>query len=104
MCANILSSFSKTPKHKSFHYGPRYFNAEKDELDKRVKMAKLAGDTDDSDHIRRKISFSDKFRDSVFDRAFSARIRHQKMMSRIRFLVVLNILLIMVLVVFFKLI
>lgn len=40
-------SFNKTPKHQRFNYIPRYYDADKEDLDERVRLAKgEAGDAD----------------------------------------------------------
>ena len=37
-----LFSFFKKPRHQKFEYKPRYWNPEKEDLDKRVELAKRA--------------------------------------------------------------
>lgn len=52
--------FFKTPRHKQFNYQPRYWDPEKEELEKRVAAAKQEMDADKDytkEAIRERIDF-----------------------------------------------
>jgi len=103
---------SKVPKNKSFSFTPRYYNPEKDELEKRVKLAMLEAKQDkeakiiDEERgrfsIREQHKMADKFNDVSINRSSMQRIQHQKNVANVRFIVILNILLIIVLYIFIK--
>lgn len=94
---------SKLPNHRSFAYKPRYFNADKEELQKRVDDAVKASNSEYELSIRRKHKISEEFHRQVTNKSTIARVQHQKSISNIRFVIILNILLIIAIYVAFKL-
>ena len=57
-------SFSKINKNRQFHYTPMYYDAEKEDLDKRVHMAKVKYGIEEGDEsIKREIRMRDQFKE-----------------------------------------
>ena len=58
-----LMSFFKRPKHQRFEYNPRYYDPKKEDLEKRLRLARKAKDGD-PDAIKERIStgFRKKYR------------------------------------------
>lgn len=82
-------SFSKINRNRQFHYSPMYYNPEKEELDKRVQMAKVKyGIEEGDDAIKREIRMRDQFKESK-----SALDSMKKWNSTFRMLVILGLLL-----------
>lgn len=94
----------KVPKPKQFEYRPRYYDPVKEELEQRVEEAKSRGASVQRMHsFRRQLELREKFRESTSDRLFFARVAHQRNMSRLRLLLIVNILLIVVIYAIYKL-
>lgn len=94
---------SKLPNHRSFAYKPRYFNPEKEELQQRVDSAIKANKDESAFSIKQKHKISESFHRQVTNKNTIGRVQHQKSISNIRFLIILNILLIIAIYVVFKL-
>ena len=92
---------SKIPDHRKYEMLPRYWDREKEELDKRVKAA-VAESKSDYEEEHRRIRFSDSFYEASISRKSYGRVQHQKNMQTVRFLVILSILLITSLYIFVK--
>jgi flagellar biosynthesis/type III secretory pathway M-ring protein FliF/YscJ len=100
----MIRPMFRVPKHRIFDFKTRYYNAEKEAFEERVIKAGAEGkEGRDEKHIRRNIKFSDRFNHTIEDKRFSAKIEHQKTMSRVRFLIILQILLIIVIFIIYKL-
>ncbi len=93
---------------KRFNIEPRYHNPEKEDLERRIAMAKAQRKRDieegleiqESDEtleerVKMKFRMEERFYDSVMDRDSFARIQHQKNKSNVRLLIILNILIIL---------
>ncbi len=82
-----LFSFFKTPRHQKFEYKPRYWNPEKEDLDKRIEMAKR--ENNDPNAMKSRISHG-------FRRSYNSSSRKKSNASKkstIRLLVIIGILL-----------
>lgn len=93
-------SLSRVPQHKKFSLEPRYYDAEKEELESRVKLS--TADAARADKLRREFRISGRFQDARYERSTYKRVQHQKNMATVRFLIILNLLLIIVLYIFVK--
>lgn len=93
---------SRIPNHRKFEFAARYYDAEKEDLDKRVKAAMAESKNLKKEDIERRIRFSDSFNDVSMSRKSYSRIQHQKNMATVRFLIILSILLILSLYIFVK--
>lgn len=81
-------SFSKINRNRQFHYTPMYYDAEKEDLDKRVEMAKVKYGIEEGDEsIKREIRMRDQFKDSK-----SAMDSMKKWNSSFRLLIILALL------------
>jgi len=90
---------SRLPEHRRFQYTPRYYDADKEDLERRVKMAK----TDrEKEQLEQEFRIRDKFGHVRMNRQQYSRLQHQKVMSKVRFLFILNILLLIALYIFVK--
>lgn len=102
-------------KPKRFHIEPRYHDPEKEDLERRVAMAKTQRKRDleegieieESDEtlekrVKTKYRMEERFFDSVMDRDSFARVQHQKNKSNMRLLIILNILIILTAFLVFK--
>ena len=101
----MIRSMFKLPRNKKFEFQPRYYDPEKEDLERRVRMARAQAGEDaevDEEILRKKLSFEDRLRSSAADRNFCSRIQHQKSMSRLRFFIILNILLLLSLMLVYK--
>lgn len=98
----MIRSMFKTRKPKRFDYHSLYYSAAKEDLEQRVKMA-TSGNSISEESIRRKLSFGDKFSESNTEKQFYSKLRHQKSMSRIRFLIILQVLVVIVFIALLKL-
>lgn len=100
----MIRSMFRLPKHRKFEYQPRYYDPVKEELEQRITEVKNRGASVNRMHnFRRQLAFQDKFKEATSDRLFFARMQHQKNMSRLRFLLIINILLIIVIFAIYKL-
>ncbi|CAG5079409.1 hypothetical protein [Parvicella tangerina] len=89
-------SFSKINKHRKFHYTPMYYDPEKEELDERVKMAKIKYGIEEGDEtLKRKIRMQDQFKESK-----SAMDSMKRWNSSIRLFVILGIIIYLAYIVF----
>ncbi|MCB9196058.1 MAG: hypothetical protein H6598_07515 [Flavobacteriales bacterium] len=58
-------SFTKINKNRTFHYQPMYYDPIKEDLDKRVKMAKVKyGQEEGDEELMREIRMRDQFKSS----------------------------------------
>lgn len=75
-----LPSLFKTPKHKSFNFKTRYYNAEKEAFEDRIRMARSEGNavSDDAeaakDRIRQKFQGKRKIKNMPDNRSRILRI------------------------------
>lgn len=92
----------RTSKNKKYNYKPLYYNKEKEDFERRVRLAAIKNDTDFKS-MERMVRLSDKFQDNQADHHFFRKVRHQKNMARLRFLIIINILLIIVIFAAWKL-
>jgi uncharacterized membrane protein len=100
----MIRPMFKVPKHRIFDFKAWYYDAEKEAFEERVKKARAEGkEGSHENYLRRKIKFSDRLNGAIDDKRFSAKIQHQKTMSRIRFLIILQILLILVVLLIYNL-
>lgn len=82
-------SFSKINKHRQFHYTPMYYSPEKEDLDKRVQMAKVKyGMEEGEEELKREMRIRSQFKESR-----SAMDSFKKWNSSIRLVVILGIIL-----------
>lgn len=80
-------SFTKINKNRSFHYSPMYYDPDKEDLDKRVKMAKVKyGLEEGDDEIKREMRMRSNFKESK-----SAMDSYKKWNSSVRMIVILGI-------------
>lgn len=87
----------RLPKVRKYNYTPRYYDPVKEEFEQRVKQAEAK--SSGRGHLvdfKRSMRLKDQWREAQGDRQFFAKVQHQKMMSRIRFLIIVNVLLILV--------
>ncbi len=100
----MIKKMFKIPEHSRFHYVPRYYDPEKEELERRIRLAEMeAGSREEAMKKVRSIKFEDRMRTARANDRFYARIQHQKTMSRVRFFIILNILLIITIFAIYKL-
>lgn len=59
-----IFKFLHTPKPKSYQYKPRYYNAEKEDLERRLERSKSSVDPENPEAMKERISrgFKQKFR------------------------------------------
>lgn len=89
-------SFTKINKHRQFHYTPMYYDADKEDLDKRVKMAKVKHGIEEGDEdIKRELRMRSQFKDNK-----SAMDSYKKWNSSIRLIVILGIIIYLAYIVF----
>lgn len=75
-----------------------------EELEQRIKEVENRGASVNRMHsYRRQLALHDKFKEASSDRLFFSRLQHQKNMSRLRLLLIVNILLILVIFAIYKL-
>ena len=89
---NRMSLFKLPNRHKKFEYVPRYYDAEKEELNNKLRLAKK--DTDlsaEGAKIVRDIKFKAKINERWGD---YSDFKAQKMRSNIRLIVILGIVII----------
>ena len=102
-CNRMIRSMFKLKGPKRFQYAPRYFDPVKEELEHRVREAKIRGEGRLSlISMRRQAALSGKWEDASADRQFFARVQHQKNMSRLRFMLIINILFILIVFAIYK--
>lgn len=100
----MIRSMFKLPKHKKFEYQPRYYDPVKEEMEQRIAEVEGRGaSVNRMRSFKRQLEFQDKFKEATSDRLFFARMQHQRNMSRLRFLLIVNILLIIVIFAIYKL-
>jgi hypothetical protein len=99
----MIRRMFKIPSHRKFQYDPRYYDPDKEDLERRITMAELdAKDKEEALNKRHKLRFQDRWKSAADDRNFYTRIHHQKSMMRIRFFIILNILLLLVIFAIYK--
>ena len=76
-------SFNKTPKHQRFNYVPRYYDADKEDLEERVRLAK--GEAGNADLTKSRIR-------SGFKRRSRAGSTNPSAKTAVRFLLIIAIL------------
>jgi len=101
----MIKKMFKLPDHSKFNYEPRYYDPEKEELERRIRLARMKADSEEEFEKRiRSIKFEDRLRTARANDRFYARVEHQKTMSRVRLFIILNILLIITIFAIYKLI
>lgn len=99
----MIRRMFKIPSHRKFQYDPRFYDPEKEALERRIKMAELdAEDKEEALNQAQKVKFQHRWKSASSDRNFYTRIHHQKSMMRIRFFIILNILLLLVIFAIYK--
>lgn len=83
-----LFSFFKAPRHQKFEYKPRYWNPEKEDLDRRVRLAK--GESDNPDTMKSRISQGLRRGYSSNTRSYSVSSKN----STIRLLIIIGMLIV----------
>ena len=88
---NIKSSFLKTPRHQRFSFVPLYYDADKEELEKRVKLAESEMTAEKSTEALREMKIKTSFR-RAREKSLSLNKEQEIKKSRIRFVFILAIL------------
>lgn len=88
---NIRTAFFKPPKHQRFNFNPRYYDPEKEELEKRVRLAEMGSDIDNSEEELRKLKIKSSFK-RAREKSMSLDTKNEIKKSRIRFAIILAIL------------
>lgn len=100
----MIKKMFKLPDHSKFNYEPRFYDPEKEELERRIRLARMKTDSEEEFEKRiRSIKFEDRLRTARANDRFYARVAHQKTMSRVRLFIILNILLIITIFAIYKL-
>ncbi len=90
---------SRLPEYSRFQYKPRHYDPDKEDLARRVKMAKSDRE---KEQLQQEYRIRDKFGHVRMNRQQYSRLQHQRVMSKVRFLIILNILLLLALYIFVK--
>ena len=99
----MIRAMFRTAKNKKYNFKPLYYDKDQEDFERRVKRAARQSGTDDLKSMERLVRLSDKFQDRQSDHVFFRQVRHQKSMARLRFLIIINILLIIVIFAIWKL-
>ncbi len=84
---NRFSLFKLPSRHKRFDYVPRYYDAEREELKKKIKAAERLNGNGDDQNFEREIRFKNKVENKWGNSDYKA----QSMRSNVRLIVILGI-------------
>lgn len=88
---NMIGSFFRLPKPKQFKYKPRFYNAQKDELEQRIKAREFTEDQTEEERLRIKMQ-------NDWDRQRIRRQSEHKGWTRLLILVALIVLLLYIII------
>lgn len=89
---NIRTSFFKPAKHNRFSFNPRYYDPDKEELEKRIRLAEREMTIDKTEEELRKMKIKSSFK-RAREKSLSLDAKQEIKKSRIRFFLILIILL-----------
>ena len=92
----------RLPETNKFEFTPRYYDQEKEDLQKRVRAAAAERQISEEE-ARREIKFSEEFSRANRHKLFESKVKHQKNMANLRFIMILMMFMIIGLYIFIKL-
>ncbi len=87
---NKFGLFKLPNRHRRFDYVPRYYNAEKEELQAKVDRAKKENSIDDEGNFAREIKFKSQMEEKWCGSDFKA----QRRQSNMRLIIILGIIIV----------
>ncbi|MEX2590946.1 MAG: hypothetical protein WD334_12135 [Chitinophagales bacterium] len=88
---NIKTAFFKAPKYQRFNFIPRYYDPDREEFEKRVRMAEMESKLENTEEQLRKLKIKNSFK-RAREKSMSLNAKHEIKKSRIRFAIILAIL------------